>query len=306
VATVVRIGVLDIDVLAVLTAQDGRDRLPVVGRAYDQSVDILVVEHPAEDAEDDTWDGPLLLFDLGDSFVEPAGIDVDQRLIRTPSIAAKSRITVPARLTNSCQTSVSRRIPPHDARPPRELPARGARSQASDLGTNGDRPTTFRAWPCKLAPRLPPWSRAARTSPPTSLEPSDIRNLCDWYYATQLLHDMQNKDWQRQDVWVRVGLMAMQVTGASCTRWSWGPFATQPNLWARKAGRLFLTSLALEVYHRSLLVYRPTDTDPVLPAAVADDERKAAPEPDAGAPAPSPEAKPDMAALVLEPSRAKS
>jgi hypothetical protein len=31
---------------------------------------------------------------------------------------------------------------------------------------------------------------------------------------------MQNKDWQRRDVRVRVGLIAMQVTGASCTRGS--------------------------------------------------------------------------------------
>ena len=50
-------------------------------------------------------------------------------------------------------------------------------------------------------------------------------------------------------------------------------------------------------------MYCPTDTDPVLPAAVTDDdERKAAAEPDAEAPDPSPEAKPDMAAPVLEPS----
>ncbi len=108
------------------------------------------------------------------------------------------------------------------------------------------------------------------------------------------MNNRQNKDWQRRDVWVRVGLIAMQVTGASCTRGSWDPFAPQPDLWAQKAGRLFLTSLALltlEVYHRSLLVYRPTDTDPVLPAAEA--------------PAPSPEAKPDMAAPVLEPSSAR-
>ena len=53
-------------------------------------------------------------------------------------------------------------------------------------------------------------------------------------------------------------------------------------------------------------MYRPTDTDPVLPAAVTgDDERKAAAEPRAEAPALSPEAKPDMAAPVLEPSPAK-
>jgi hypothetical protein len=146
---------------------------------------------------------------------------------------------------NSRRTSGSRRIPPHGARPPREPAARGARSQASDLGTNGDRPATSRAWPCKLAPRIPPWSRAARTSPPTSLEPSEIRSVYDRSYATQLLHNMENKDWQRRDVWVRVGLIAMKVTGASCTRGSWDPFAPQPDVWAQKAGRLFLTSPAL-------------------------------------------------------------
>jgi len=31
-------------------------------------------------------------------------------------------------------------------------------------------------------------------SPPTSLEPSEIRNIYDWYYATQLLHNMQNNE----------------------------------------------------------------------------------------------------------------
>ena len=56
---------------------------------------------------------------------------------------------------------------------------------------------------------------------------------------------MQNKDWQRRDVRVRVGLIAMQVTGASCTRGSWDPFAPQPDLWAQKASHLFLTSPAL-------------------------------------------------------------
>jgi hypothetical protein len=162
----------------------------------------------------------------------------------------------------------------------------------------------------RMAPRLPPWSRAARTSPPTSLEPSEIGNTYDCHYANQLLHNMQNKDWQRRDVRVRVGLIAVQVTGASCTRGSWDPFTPQPDLWAQKAGHLFLTSLALlmlEVYHRSFLVYRPIDTDPVLPAAVTDDdERKADDEPDVDAPAPSPEARPNRAAPVLQPCAVKT
>ena len=57
-------------------------------------------------------------------------------------------------------------------------------------------------------------------------------------------------------------------------------------------GHLFLAApalLTLEVQHRSLLVYRPIDTDPVFPAAVTDDgELMAAAESDAEAPAPSP------------------
>jgi hypothetical protein len=69
---------------------------------------------------------------------------------------------------------------------------------------------------------------------------------------------------------------------------------------------LFLTSLTLEVDLCSLLVHRPSDSEPVLPAAVTDDdESKAAAEPDAEPPAPSPEAKPDKAAPVLEPSPAR-
>jgi hypothetical protein len=37
----------------VTTTRDGRDRVPVVGRADDQSVDILVVEHPPAVTGDD-------------------------------------------------------------------------------------------------------------------------------------------------------------------------------------------------------------------------------------------------------------
>jgi hypothetical protein len=48
-------------------------------------------------------------------------------------------------------------------------------------------------------------------------------------------------------------------------------------------------------------VYRPIDNDPVFPAGVSeDDERTAAAESDAEAPTPSPEAKPDIDAPVLE------
>jgi hypothetical protein len=99
------------------------------------------------------------------------------------------------------------------------------------------------------------------------LEESGERNIYYWYYATQLLHNMQNKDWERWNVRVREGLIRMQVGGMGCDRGSWDPFHPQPDRWSvggHSAGRLYLTSLSLltlEVYYRYLPLYRPTDTD---------------------------------------------
>ncbi len=93
---------------------------------------------------------------------------------------------------------------------------------------------------------------------------SQERNIYYWYYATQLLHNMQNKDWEKWNVKVREGLIGMQVTGSGCDRGSWDPFNPQPDRWARSGGRLFLTSLSilsLEVYYRYLPLYNVTDTD---------------------------------------------
>lgn len=101
------------------------------------------------------------------------------------------------------------------------------------------------------------------------LEESRERNIYYWYYATQMLHNMQNKEWKRWNVRVRDGLVSMQTTGAGCDRGSWDPNSPQPDMWARTdnrigAGRLFLTSLSvltLEVYYRYLPLYSPSDGD---------------------------------------------
>ncbi len=98
----------------------------------------------------------------------------------------------------------------------------------------------------------------------SDLEVSEERNIYYWYYATQLLHNMQNDDWKRWNVRVRDGLVAMQVKGGGCDRGSWDPFLPQPDRWAATAGRLFLTSLSLltlEVYYRYLPLYQPSDAD---------------------------------------------
>ena len=96
----------------------------------------------------------------------------------------------------------------------------------------------------------------------------DERNIYYWYYATQLLHNMQNKAWKQWNPKIRDGLVATQVTGDGCDRGSWSPFDPVPDRWGRRAGRLFETSLSiltLEVYYRFLPLYRtdaPIDADP--------------------------------------------
>jgi hypothetical protein len=100
------------------------------------------------------------------------------------------------------------------------------------------------------------------------LEESNERNIYYWYYATQLLHNMQNKDWKRWNERVRDGLVGMQVNGTGCDRGSWDPATPQPDHWGQSAGRLFVTSLSLltlEVYYRYLPLYRPSDTDKAPP-----------------------------------------
>lgn len=94
------------------------------------------------------------------------------------------------------------------------------------------------------------------------LRNSNERNIYYWYYATQLLHNMQNKAWKQWNAQVRDGLVAMQVLGDGCDRGSWSPFAPVPDRWGRSAGRLFQTSLSvltLEVYYRFLPLYRTAE-----------------------------------------------
>ena len=94
------------------------------------------------------------------------------------------------------------------------------------------------------------------------LRNSGDRNIYYWYYATQLLHNMQNKAWKQWNAQVRDGLVRMQVDGDGCDRGSWSPIAPVPDRWGLRAGRLFQTSLSiltLEVYYRFLPLYRTTE-----------------------------------------------
>jgi hypothetical protein len=119
----------------------------------------------------------------------------------------------------------------------------------------------YLGWPRNF----PPLVKGARHVA-MDLEVSQERNIYYWYYATQLLHNMQNDDWKRWNVRVREAQIAMQVKGGGCDRGSWDPFSPLPDRWASSGGRHFLTALSLltlEVYYRYLPLYQPSDTDPL-------------------------------------------
>ncbi len=116
-----------------------------------------------------------------------------------------------------------------------------------------------------LAARLSAAGQGRRRWSPGIWKSRQQRNIYYWYYATQLLHNMKNKDWKDWNVRVRDGLVGMQTNGAGCARGSWDPVLPQPDLWAsRSAGRLYVTALStltLEVYYRYLPLYAPNDED---------------------------------------------
>ncbi len=88
------------------------------------------------------------------------------------------------------------------------------------------------------------------------------RNIYYWYYATQLLHNMQNLAWKDWNPRVRNALVAMQIGGSGCDRGSWDPNKPLRDRWGGEIGRLYTTSMSimtLEVYYRYLPLYKARD-----------------------------------------------
>jgi hypothetical protein len=86
----------------------------------------------------------------------------------------------------------------------------------------------------------------------------DKRNVYYWYYATQVCHHMEGKDWQTWNNVMRQLLPDNQETKGS-ERGSWNPSGDR---WGDAGGgRLYVTCLSLytlEVYYRHLPIYRKT------------------------------------------------
>jgi Squalene-hopene cyclase C-terminal domain/Prenyltransferase and squalene oxidase repeat len=88
------------------------------------------------------------------------------------------------------------------------------------------------------------------------------RNIYYWYYATQLLHNMQNAAWKEWNPRVRNGLVKIQVVGDGCDNGSWDPNQPTPDRWGGSMGRHYTTAmsiLTLEVYYRYLPLYKARD-----------------------------------------------
>ena len=92
-----------------------------------------------------------------------------------------------------------------------------------------------------------------------SVHPIDFRdrNVYYWYYATQVLHHMDDQSWDRWNHVMRVELPKHQVQNGR-EHGSWAPVGDR---WGSHGGRLYTTALStfmLEVYYRHLPIYSST------------------------------------------------
>lgn len=84
-----------------------------------------------------------------------------------------------------------------------------------------------------------------------------------WYYATQVMFQMQGDCWTRWNASLRAVLEPSQVTDGPLAG-SWHPQSTSPDRWAHAGGRLYVTALdvlMLEVYYRHLPLFRNVSWD---------------------------------------------
>jgi hypothetical protein len=85
-----------------------------------------------------------------------------------------------------------------------------------------------------------------------------LRDAYYWYYATQVMFQMQGQHWQAWNDRLRTLLVDGQVQDGPLGG-SWDPMGAVPDRWGDAGGRLYVTSmhlLMLEVYYRHLPLYQ--------------------------------------------------
>jgi hypothetical protein len=101
------------------------------------------------------------------------------------------------------------------------------------------------------------------------------RDTYYWYYATQVMHNMCDKDW---DVWNRKmrKILVQSQCKTGCATGSWDPGTPAKDSWGDYGGRVMMTSLStltLEVYYRYLPLYQ-LDTEEKKPEEKKAEEKK--------------------------------
>jgi hypothetical protein len=90
-------------------------------------------------------------------------------------------------------------------------------------------------------------------------EANGERDIYYWYYATQVMHNLPGRDWDKWNRQVRRVLIESQCRDGSCATGSWDPERPGLDAWGFKGGRLFMTGLStltLEIYYRYLSLYK--------------------------------------------------
>ena len=84
------------------------------------------------------------------------------------------------------------------------------------------------------------------------------RDAYYWYYATQVMFQVQGEAWNAWNERLR-GLLINSQTQSGPLAGSWDPRGPVPDRWGREAGRIYVTAmhlLMLEVYYRHLPLYQ--------------------------------------------------
>jgi hypothetical protein len=78
-------------------------------------------------------------------------------------------------------------------------------------------------------------------------------NIYYYYYATQVMHNMNNYEWETWNRKMRAMLVSTQCRDENCAKGSWDPTS---DAWGNHGGRVMqtaLSTLTLEIYYR----YKP-------------------------------------------------
>lgn len=91
-----------------------------------------------------------------------------------------------------------------------------------------------------------------------------LRDAYYWYYATQVMFQMQGEAWKSWNERIQKTLLPEQVQSGPWAG-SWDPLRSVPDRWGKEAGRLYVTAmhlLILEVYYRHLPLFRSLAQNP--------------------------------------------